>query len=681
MNKWDINKIVKKSLKRLLIMAIVVIVIIFFTGTLFSKKQIMDNLDYNIVLNEDGSVRITETWDIYISHTNTLFRNFKKSYGNSNNFENITNVTVKDLQTGKNLTEINQEMYHVTTDCYYALFTGINTFEIAWGTGMENKTGKKKYQISYTIPNVINSYKDCQEFYWKLLNSDNSIPVKKVTGIITMPGKVEDKNNLKVWGHGPLNGEINVISNDKIEFVVNNLQTRKMLEVRVVTEDNMFNVNYSKIKNYRYLNTIVDEETNWANASNNSTKKFYSVLITVYVIAILINILQSIKFYKISRRRDDGIIHRNLKYCRDIPRDGISTPSEASYLYFFNKDNDEIMEHQSDIVSATILDLALKKYISLRTEDKSVYVNILKSADGLNEDEKAVYEILEGTHKKEDGEFEISKINTFAKKYYSKYSRCINNMVNEARESIYRQKLVDKANKKAYRKAVNAKSIYSFLILGVQFIIIAFLIGLLPIFNKAYISMFGLGFAYNFIIVALILLPFISTLLIKLKFRSKTQNKIAVLTQEGTEEQEQWKALAKFLKEFSLIKEREVPELAIWEKYLVYATAFGIAEKAIEQMKAKYPEIFVEEYWKEENIQQYQILNFATSNFIYQTGRYSPIHMISSSTNTAYSTALHEIAAHSSSSGRWTVAVVSLAVAGRRPVAVVGMGRKIIKME
>ena len=127
MNKWDINKIVKKSLKRLLIMAIVVIVIIFFTGTLFSKKQIMDNLDYNIVLNEDGSVRITETWDIYISHTNTLFRNFKKSYGNSNNFENITNVTVKDLQTGKNLTEINQEMYHVTTDCYYALFTGINT--------------------------------------------------------------------------------------------------------------------------------------------------------------------------------------------------------------------------------------------------------------------------------------------------------------------------------------------------------------------------------------------------------------------------------------------------------------------------------------------------------------------------------------------------------------------------
>ena len=351
------------------------------------------------------------------------------------------------------------------------------------------------------------------------------------------------------------------------------------------------------------------------------------------------------------KRKNDEIIHKRLKYYREIPRDGSSTPPEASYLYFFNKDKDKTIAHQSDIVSATILDLALKKYISLRTSDKNVYINILKSDDGLNDDEKAVYEILKGTYKEENGEFEVSKINAFAKKYYSKYSRYINNMVNESRESIYRQKLVDKANKKAYRKAVNAKSVYSFLLLVIQFIIVAFLIGLLPIFNKAYISMFGIGFAYNFIIIALILLPFISTLLIKLKFRSKAKNKIAVLTQEGTDEQEQWKALAKFLQEFSLIKEREVPELAIWEKYLIYATAFGIADKAIEQMKAKYPEIFVEEYWKDENIQQYQILNFATSNVIYEIGGYNPIHAISSSTDRAYSTALHEIALHNSSSG------------------------------
>ena len=38
-----------------------------------------------------------------------------------------------------------------------------------------------------------------------------------------------------------------------------------------------------------------------------------------------------------------------------------------------------------------------------------------------------------------------------------------------------------------------------------------------------------------------------------------------------------------------MIDKREVPELIIWEKYLVYATAFGIADKVIKQLKIVYP--------------------------------------------------------------------------------------------
>ena len=45
------------------------------------------------------------------------------------------------------------------------------------------------------------------------------------------------------------------------------------------------------------------------------------------------------------------------------------------------------------------------------------------------------------------------------------------------------------------------------------------------------------------------------------------------------------------MKDFSLLKEREIPELVLWERYLVYATAFGIAEEVIKQLKVVYPEI------------------------------------------------------------------------------------------
>ncbi len=673
--KEFIKKHLKSLLKMFIIMLIIITIIILFTGTLFDKSQIMDELNYDVVLMEDGSARITETWDVYISYTNTLFRDFNK-IGSS--FDNITDVTVKDLQTGKILQQIDEKMYHVTTDCYYALYVNSSNFEIAWGTGMENRIGKKQYQISYTVLNVVKDYNDCEEFYWKLLSEENAIPVKKVTGKITMPDNVSKIENLKAWGHGPLNGNIKIASKNSIEFSVDNLEAGRMLEVRAVTTEDMFDVNSSKIRNYSYLNTIMQEENKWANESNDVANYFYIILLIIYVIAIIINLIQVIKAYKINKKKDDGIIHSDIKYYRGIPREENATPPEASYLYFFKKDKQDTMQHQSDIVSATFLNLALKGYISFRTVDKNVYVNILKGSNGLNRDEEAVYEILNGTYKMQGGEFEISKINTFAKNNYTKYSQLINKMVNESRESMYRQELVDKADEKLYKKSSSANDKYYFLVGAVKILIIALIIGLLPIFNRAYINAFGVGFVGGFITIAIIFLPLIATLLVKFKIRSKIQSKIAVLTQKGTEEQEKWKGLAKFMEEFSLIKEREVPELALWEKYLVYATAFGIADKVIEQMKAKYPEVFVEEYWNDENLQKYQVLNFATSNIIYGVSNYHPLSVLNSSTDRAYSTSLSEIAKHSSSSGSGGGGGFS--GGGRRPVAEAdGMGRKIVK--
>ena len=254
--KKRLKKKLKKNLTRWGVMAIVVFLIILFSGKLFSKKQIMNQLDYDITLNEDGSATIVETWDIYISHTNTLFRTFDKS----NKFGDIINVNVKDLDTGKDLMQIDEEMYHVTKGCFYALDINFKQFEVAWGTGMENKMGTKRYQFSYTITDAVNDYKDCQEFYWTLLADNNQIPVNKVTGTIKMPSKVNDIDNLKAWGHGPLNGNIEIDSKNEVKFSVDRLNKNKMLEVRIVTTEEQFKVSPEKEKNYRYLQSIIEEE-------------------------------------------------------------------------------------------------------------------------------------------------------------------------------------------------------------------------------------------------------------------------------------------------------------------------------------------------------------------------------------------------------------------------------------
>lgn len=72
-----------------------------------------------------------------------------------------------------------------------------------------------------------------------------------------------------------------------------------------------------------------------------------------------------------------------------------------------------------------------------------------------------------------------------------------------------------------------------------------------------------------------------------LRIRSK---QFILLTQLGETEYEKWRGLYNFLDSDTLIKERTYIELPIWEKYLVYATAFGISEKVSKAISINCPE-------------------------------------------------------------------------------------------
>lgn len=64
----------------------------------------------------------------------------------------------------------------------------------------------------------------------------------------------------------------------------------------------------------------------------------------------------------------------------------------------------------------------------------------------------------------------------------------------------------------------------------------------------------------------------------------KASNSI-LFTQYGINEQAKWVGLYNFLNSDTLIHEKEVHDLVLWEKYLIYATAFGISEKVVKAIK------------------------------------------------------------------------------------------------
>lgn len=114
-------------------------------------------------------------------------------------------------------------------------------------------------------------------------------------------------------------------------------------------------------------------------------------------------------------------------------------------------------------------------------------------------------------------------------------------------------------------------------------VVLLALVGIIMLFVNIGVSKTRLDFAFGafFILGACCLIAAI--LLWKLS------RKYVLLTQLGEDEYEKWRGLYRFLKSETLIKERTVPELAIWEEYLIYATAMGIPEKVIKAMEVKLP--------------------------------------------------------------------------------------------
>ena len=98
-----------------------------------------------------------------------------------------------------------------------------------------------------------------------------------------------------------------------------------------------------------------------------------------------------------------------------------------------------------------------------------------------------------------------------------------------------------------------------------------------------------------------------------------------VFTESGREEAIKQKGFIKFLKDFTLINEREAVEVALWDEYLVLAALFGLGEKVLEKFKSLDPSYTYAGYTGLDPVILYHVVNnIGTSvNHAYQSNRSS----------------------------------------------------------
>ena len=95
----------------------------------------------------------------------------------------------------------------------------------------------------------------------------------------------------------------------------------------------------------------------------------------------------------------------------------------------------------------------------------------------------------------------------------------------------------------------------------------------------------------------------ITTMIYFLVFRKRTK--------KGNEEYTKWNALKNFLNDFGRMNEKEIMEITLWERYLVYATVFKIADKVEKVMKVKLQDF----NYNDTDFTFFSCISFSTSAF------------------------------------------------------------------
>ena len=327
--------------------------------------------------------------------------------------------------------------------------------------------------------------------------------------------------------------------------------------------------------NYYTNDDVIDEvlasQNDFITAPERSavTKKIVfavSLLISLLIVRVSIrkvtNIKKKYQFYE---------PEFNFEFFREIPSD--LDPNFANALVFCK---DKSKPDDSGVYSAILLSLARKKYLNLEEKpNKNVLISLnandTQSLEPLSVSEKHYYNLL--VRHASENQITMKKFQERVSEDYSNTDTFAKNM----------KKAITTVGTQGgyFQKTKYTEPKDNLLTTGVVLIVLGLFVGIcasvvsletrLELAHGAFI-LFGIACVLSGI------------------YLISHCHKFILLTQFGEDEYAKWRGLYNFLNSDTLIQERTVVELPLWEQYLVYGTAFGISEKVIEAIKLRCPE-------------------------------------------------------------------------------------------
>ena len=560
-----------------LLLTACVLMVLAFPATAHAKSYEMPNVDIQAQMETDGTLHVVEQrtfdfdgsysavwWTMNLLPTNAEFEV---------NGVRMMAVDGTDAVEGS-MSQVSEVPFDLKwreeggpgKDAY-SVDSPKNTVYVFFG----NTPKRIVVELDYTITNMAQMYDDVAEVYWRYVGSQWSAPSENVTATLQLPlpqgVTVTPGDNVRAWGHGPLDGVVSVNADGSVSCTVPHIGAGEYAEMRVLLPTTwLSNVSLKAMRLHageQRLDTVLKEEKTWADKANTQRMMSFAYVAGCALVCLIVLAWALWAFFRHGKEHTPTFTD---KYWRDVPGKGIH-PAVIGRLWRWNRES-------VDDLTATIMHLAQtgavridagsydapSKFGGMKPVNDFYITRLVEAKNIADPIDQATFKLLF----EKIGAGQNSLWFGSIKKYGEDHPNALVKAV-EAWQGV----VTAETNSHSYfeEKGKHLRTVMWVLaaVLGV--------FGVLKWLNDE--NMLTLFF-------------FIPTV-IALVFVGNNMPRRSV---EGNELIAHCKALRNWLRDFSSLEERPPTDVKVWGEFMVYAYLFGVAKQAIGQLRQTQPELF-----------------------------------------------------------------------------------------
>ena len=485
------------------------------------------------------------------------------------------------------------------------------------------------FKIVYSMNNAALKYNDCSELYLSMYSGNTITKLESYRAQILIPNEIMP-STYYTYTFGTANNRLPYTESDhknpgyhtfSIDLDKSDLKFNyhnRYIEFCLLAYGDDKHIFTKYAPNNQYSNdNVLDEciaENEYYETQNLKFNTYKKLLLLFAILASGFIIYSAIKKYaKVKEKYNLCEPEINYEYFREIPSD--LDPIFASELVFMKDPFNENKEKKEEY-AAILLSLVRKKYVKITKLDNtadwsnsntviSLETTLTKPSSPTSNDSGISVSEPVPTIQNETTNIKLEPLTTSERLYFEllerharnynnsitlkQFQKCINTdyvHTNAFVKDIEKRPIFENGVMQGYFQNAHYDEPQKELTKSAKFNLKLGLLLLIGVNLISYFTPMALSFgAYTILGIVC---------LIKYFYLSIKANNTLAFTQSGINEQAKWYGLYNFLNSDTLMNEREVHELPLWEKYLIYATAFGISEKVIKAIKIRATELNID---------------------------------------------------------------------------------------